>query len=245
MSLNRVQRRMKWKRVVEDRKRSLLGRRRPHRMIRTVRFNYPSKWIAVKNDWWNWNDLCWTNGSTKSRRISCPTLKWTDWMPLLLFNSSWVSPLNSPRRKSTKSGSIIYYDDSSIKWNSSRRRRPWSFEVLRMRFIWCFFVSSLFFSRWSSKFVPMNAINTFIYRSSLLNNYDERIFSIIVSLLFNKSSNIFKTIIQPALLCWRWKNKIFLFLICLHSSTNNLPRRLLRLDIVNIPEISLIVIQNC
>ena len=48
--------------------------------------------------------------------ISCPTLKWTDWMPLPLFNSS------------------------------VRRRHP-SFEVRRMRFIWCFSVCSPFFSR--------------------------------------------------------------------------------------------------
>ena len=67
----------------------------------------------------------------------------------------------------------------------------------------------------------MNAINTFISLSSRLNNCDQRIFSMIVSLLFNKSSNTFKKIIHRPFLCWRWKNQIFLFLIFLPSSPNN------------------------
>ena len=40
--------------------------------------------IEMKDDRWNGNE------SMMSRRISCPTLKWMDWMSLSVFNSSQV-----------------------------------------------------------------------------------------------------------------------------------------------------------
>lgn len=102
-------------------------------------------------------------------------------------------------------------------------------------------------TRFESKIYKVRSDERDIIRSflsSLLNNDNERIFSISVSSLFSKSSNTFQMTIHRAFLYWRWKNTMFLLLMLLHSSTNNRLCRC-RLDIVNIREIYLLVIQNC